>query len=407
MDRSPSSLPFRVFLACTGTLTLALALLAATGRLDREPPSLHWVSLDVATPVGGELVLRLIASDDQPGIGGVTVQIGEFVQATASPLPAGDGATHEVRIDTAGVPDGPHNLVIAAKDRSLLRNVEAIYDLVVVDNTPPSIELSKASRTGRQGATLPLWVESSEALVDLTASFAERSASFHPVGEEGLYRALVGIGVQEESFEITLSATDLAGNPATLASEVTVESVDWPRGGYINLSTRQQKDQKDRTKGQEANRKRGEAYDSTGSDALWSGPFDMPAEGIVTSPFGKFREYSSGVKRHHLGIDIANARGTPIRAPAAGVVTLAEELHIYGNAVILSHGQQVSSSYNHLSGIDVEVGGRVERGQVIGRMGSTGQSTGSHLHWGMVANGVAVDPGEWIRTDFIKITDDK
>ena len=82
------------------------------------------------------------------------------------------------------------------------------------------------------------------------------------------------------------------------------------------------------------------------------------------------------------------------------MVTLAEELHIYGKVVILSHGQQVSSSYNHLHTIEVEVGDHVERGQVIGRMGSTGQSTGSHLHWGMVANGIAVDPAEWMTSDF-------
>jgi len=404
MDLSDTSLPFRVFLGLAGVLTALLAALALAGRLDSTVPDVGWVDYDSTTPVSGEVLLQVVAADSRPGLRRVTVQLGELEPVVATTVGAqqGDGpaVTHEVRLDTRVVPDGPHNLTVIATDRSVLRNRCAIHDLIRVDNTPPTIELAGASRTTRQGATLPLIVGADEELRELRASFAEREVVLHPLGEEDRYRALAGIGVQEGSFAIELRATDLAGNAATVGSEVEVEEVDWPRGGYVNLSSQQQKAQKDRTRGKEANRKRGEAYDRTGPDPLWTGTFDWPAEGIVTSPFGKFREYSSGVKRHHLGIDIANATGTPIRAPAAGAVTLAEELHIYGKAVILSHGQQISSSYNHLSVIEVEVGDRVERGQIIGRMGSTGQSTGSHLHWGMVANGVAVDPGEWTETDF-------
>ena len=402
MGRPPISRSFRVFLLCTAALTVVLLLLLSTGRLDSQPPVLDWVAYDSTTPVAGELVLQLIVSDERPGIGAVTAQLGDLEPVAATVLAAGSGggATHEIRFDTSLVPDGPQELVVSATDRSVLRNRQALYDLALVDNTAPSIELAEASSKGRQGVTLPLFVEASEKLRTLTASFVERDASFYPIGDGRRFRALAGIGVQEESFEITLTAVDRAGNTTTVVSEVSIEGVDWPRGGYVNLSSRQQKDQKDRTKGQEANAKRGEAYDHIEDAQLWSGAFDRPAEGLVTSPFGKFREYSSGVKRHHLGIDIANATGTPIRAPAAGVVTLAEELHIYGKVVILSHGQQVSSSYNHLHTIEVEVGDHVERGQVIGRMGSTGQSTGSHLHWGMVANGIAVDPAEWMTSDF-------
>ena len=120
----------------------------------------------------------------------------------------------------------------------------------------------------------------------------------------------------------------------------------------------------------------------------------------MTSPFGKYREYNTGVRRHHYGTDIANVIGTPIYASNRGTVTLADMLHLYGNAVILNHGQGVSSSYNHLSKIQVKVGERVEKGQRIGLMGATGQATGSHLHWGMVVNGVAVAPEEWTERDF-------
>ncbi len=133
---------------------------------------------------------------------------------------------------------------------------------------------------------------------------------------------------------------------------------------------------------------------------LWEGKFIRATEGRLTSPFGKYREYNTGVRRHHLGTDIANDTGTPIYASNHGIVTLAERLHIYGNAIVISHGQGVSTSYNHLNEICVQIGDRVEKGKLIGLMGATGQVTGPHLHWGMVINGVAVAPEEWTERDF-------
>jgi murein DD-endopeptidase MepM/ murein hydrolase activator NlpD len=106
------------------------------------------------------------------------------------------------------------------------------------------------------------------------------------------------------------------------------------------------------------------------------------------------------VKRHHLGTDIANQTGTAIYAGSSGVVTLAEHLHIYGNSIIINHGQGVSTSYNHLSEIEVAVGDKVEKNQQIGLMGATGQVTGPHLHWHMAVNGVAVAPEQWIEVSF-------
>ena len=158
----------------------------------------------------------------------------------------------------------------------------------------------------------------------------------------------------------------------------------------------------DRSKSREDNTKRGVAYTKANqeSEQLWEGKFIRPTEGRLTSPFGKYREYNTGVRRHHYGTDIANVAGTPIYASNRGIVTLAEGLHIYGNAVILNHGQGVSTSYNHLSDIHVNAGEYVEKEQRIGLMGATGQATGSHLHWGMVVYGVAVAPEEWTERDF-------
>jgi murein DD-endopeptidase MepM/ murein hydrolase activator NlpD len=92
-------------------------------------------------------------------------------------------------------------------------------------------------------------------------------------------------------------------------------------------------------------------------------------------------------------MDIAVPQGTPVKAPAAGVVTFAApDLYLTGGTVLLDHGHGVSSNFLHLSRLDVKVGDRVEQGQVIGAVGMTGRATGPHLHWGMNWFDVRVDP---------------
>ncbi len=378
-----------------------LAVLFATGRLDANPPTLDWEGIEQRTRVSGEAALRFRAMDARPGLGKVTVAIDDGAPA---PIAVTAGEVTEHVIDTTALADGPHTLTLQARDRSLMGNRSELLLTLVVDNTAPTLQVARDSLAVRQGDTACVVVRPGEELAALEAVFDDRSVPLYPVGDAGsrLYRGLFGIGVQAPPgpAAVQLVARDLAGNEARRDVELQVAEVAFPKGGYIALSQQQEADQKDRDKGAEANARRGAAYDVEAPEQRWDGAFARPAEGPVTSPFGKFRTYSTGQQRHHLGVDISNATGTPVVAPAAGVVTLAEELHVYGNAVILSHGHGVSSSYNHLATIEVEVGQPVRRGQRLGTMGSTGQSTGPHLHWGMVAGGVAVDPEQFTREAF-------
>ena len=92
-------------------------------------------------------------------------------------------------------------------------------------------------------------------------------------------------------------------------------------------------------------------------------------------------------------VDIAAAQGTPVKAPAAGIVTFAApSLYLTGGTVVIDHGAGVSSNFLHLSRIDVQVGDRVEQGQVFAAVGATGRATGPHLHWGMNWFDVRIDP---------------
>lgn len=121
--------------------------------------------------------------------------------------------------------------------------------------------------------------------------------------------------------------------------------------------------------------------------------FVWPVQGRISGRFGNQRVYNGTPKSPHSGMDIAAPNGTPVKAPAAGVVTFAgPDLYLTGGTLLLDHGYGVSSNFLHLSRIDVKVGDRVEQGQVIGAVGATGRATGPHLHWGMNWFDVRIDP---------------
>jgi murein DD-endopeptidase MepM/ murein hydrolase activator NlpD len=116
----------------------------------------------------------------------------------------------------------------------------------------------------------------------------------------------------------------------------------------------------------------------------WTQPFLRPASGRITGVYGSMRVYGGLERPPHTGLDIANATGTPVRAPAEGVVRLATgPFLLEGNMVLLDHGAGLVTSYMHLSEIAVRAGQKVKQGAVMGRIGTTGRSTGPHLHWGM------------------------
>jgi murein DD-endopeptidase MepM/ murein hydrolase activator NlpD len=135
---------------------------------------------------------------------------------------------------------------------------------------------------------------------------------------------------------------------------------------------------------------------SRGNPVQGNGRFIWPVNGPVTSGFGPRSHPIYGEARMHNGIDISASSGTPIKAGDAGVVVMAGSNGGYGNWTLIDHGGGLATGYAHQSSIGVSVGQRVSRGAVIGRVGSTGASTGPHLHFEVRVNGNPVNPMAWL-----------
>ena len=124
--------------------------------------------------------------------------------------------------------------------------------------------------------------------------------------------------------------------------------------------------------------------------------FIWPVDGPISSGFGPRVQPIVGATTFHPGVDIAVSQGTPIKAAGDGVVKMAGTNGGYGNFTLIDHGGGLATGYGHQSRIAVSVGQHVSTGQVIGYVGSTGTSTGPHLHWEVRVNGNPVNPMGWV-----------
>jgi hypothetical protein len=142
-----------------------------------------------------------------------------------------------------------------------------------------------------------------------------------------------------------------------------------------------------------------ELCQSSTEEKLWDGPWIRMKNAATMANFGDKRFYYYNGKlvdeAVHLGVDLASLARSPVEASNSGRVVFAQDLGIYGNTVVIDHGQGLYTMYGHLSTIEVTVDQPVTKGETIGTSGTTGLATGDHLHFGFLVHGVPVNPIEW------------
>jgi len=259
---------------------------------------------------------------------------------------------------------------------------------------PLQMSISLSPAAVRQGHTCRLTVESS---LPTTVEGEYQYGALPFVSEDGLvHRALLGVSATAEiaTQPITLTVRTEDNRTVTLTTSIQVVAANYEKE-YITLSPETSK-----LLAPEITRPELEIvaaiYATYSPRITWEGAFVWPIEPRITSAFGTRRSYGGQVTGFHTGLDLGAPAGTPVLAPAPGVVLATEALQVRGNAVFVDHGAGVVSGYYHLTEIAVQPGQQVAAGDVLGSVGSTGLSTGAHLHWEIRVLGVAVDPVEWV-----------
>lgn len=246
-----------------------------------------------------------------------------------------------------------------------------------------------------QGRTLVLRAAAREGAVRATALF--RGDTFEMAPDAAGWWAVAGASSSAAlgNFPVTYTYYDAGGGSLGAAPEtVSVTYTEYPVE-YITLPPGQAEGISAEAVQQELNIRAATFAVQTPSK-FWSGPFALPVSGGVTGTYGDGRSYNGGpVSSRHSGTDFGADEGTPVGAAAAGRVAFAGYLATRGNSVIIDHGMGVFTGYHHMSRIDVAQGQDVATGTLVGAVGTTGLSTGPHLHWELVVGGVVVDPMFW------------
>jgi murein DD-endopeptidase MepM/ murein hydrolase activator NlpD len=247
-------------------------------------------------------------------------------------------------------------------------------------------------------ATLPTAspVPGGIALVDLGAATGAPPSVLHDAhrvlvrSDGGRFVAVVGIPLSATPGKDSISVAEPGGAPRTVEFELKPKeyvtqalTVDPGKVDLSAESVARDKREKEHL---------GPVFDTFSATAPSTLSLATPVPGIRSSSFGSRRVFNGQARNPHTGMDIAAGTGTPVTAPADGVVLDTGDYFFNGNTVIIDHGQGLLTMYCHLSATSVVRGERVTVGTVLGKVGATGRVTGPHLHFGVMLNRAWIDP---------------
>ncbi len=335
-----------------------------------------------------------------------------------------------------GFKEGIIKVTIEANDFSfrgfLGGNRTAVSKEITLDLKPPLVELLHNERYISPGSTGMAVYRLSEPDCSHGVVLNGHLNPGYPLGSDrpNTYVSFFSLPYDAENIaEAKVNATDRAGNTASMSFSPVFQKIDQKHDrinigdGFLSAKIPEFEQHYPEMKGtplekylyannavRDANNKIiSEACLKSTPERLWKGRF-LRMLGSPKAGFADHRTYyyqeKEIDKQVHLGVDIASTERVGVQAANTGKVVYADYLGIYGNCVILDHGQGIFSLYSHLSQINVAVGDALEQGKILGLTGTTAMAGGDHLHFSMIVNGVFTMPKEWWDPHWIEVTID-
>ena len=335
-----------------------------------------------------------------------------------------------------GFSDGQAELKVTVRDFSfwnwMAGNETSANYPVIMDTHPPKISILHSTRYVSPGGSGIVVYKIDDSIDKHGLTVNGHFNPGFPVtdGEDGRYIVYFGLNYDAEKIEeAVVSATDPAGNTGNAAFGMILKKKEFKRDSinvsdnFLNVKIPEFAHEYPQLTGSLVeqfvyvnNKVRAENYDSIvqictkpSPARLWQGQFGRMA-GSRMAGFADHRTYfynnTEIDQQVHLGIDLASTQRAEIKAANRGRVAFADYLGIYGNTIILDHGQGVFSLYSHLSEIVAAVDEIKDKGAVIGLSGSTGMAGGDHLHFSILVNGIFVTPLEWWDKQWLQLNID-
>lgn len=373
----------RVLLALLALSLTFYSLALSQGWLDRVPPRLE-ATVPKRVPAGE--VFKIQVRANEPVQYGEVLGVGERAEAVDK---------HSLRLAVLAQV-GENQVNVTATDRG--GNVTpASFVVQGVPETKPSLSVTPDLVSG-DPVGVQVRYAANPRIVGVSMTLEGTPLRVFRTREHAFAIGSVPLGSETGTLPLTLTLTDEFGRVTRLERSLAVAADSREvellelSPEVLSVSTPEGRELEERTLET--------AYAKGVVKPLWRAPFLLPVEGEGTSSFGDPRQYGVGGNiSYHQGADMGAPEGTPVHATNVGIVRVAGTYPIKGGLVVIDHGGGVFSLYFHQSRILVKAGQHVARGELIGEVGSTGLSTGPHLHWEMRVDGEATNPLRWVGRD--------
>jgi hypothetical protein len=258
------------------------------------------------------------------------------------------------------------------------------------------IYLKLTAATALQGTLVQVQVSSTKALPqDVSAEWdGKASPIWYVEGHSKALHGMVGVDLEKPPgrYDYKISWKDSTGQQKACSAPLIIRAGKFPTERLEVEKQFVQPDPEQQKRAEDDSKKMRAIYDTVTPEPLWKGPFHLPLKEVATGGnFGRRRILNGVARSPHAGVDFPAPTGTPVLAPQAGKVVLAEDLYYSGNTIVIDHGFGIYTLYAHLSQLIAHPGDSVEAGAEIGKVGATGRVTGPHLHWGLTIDHARVN----------------